>query len=226
MQTAVKDSVEQGKIRLLIVDDHPVFREGLVYSLQPHLNVEVIGEAEDVPSARMLLSKLRPDLAILDISLKKGSGIDLIRDIRALLPDLPILVFSMHDEMLYAMRCLTAGANGYLMKEAPTAKVVQAIKEILGGSVYASEFVKQQMLSDVHSRGKTSSQDPVARLSNRELEIFHLIGQAYSTKQIAKKMGISEKTVEIHRMHIKSKLMAGSFIEVVRLAVQWVEQKS
>lgn len=224
MDPITKAAAPKSKTRLFIVDDHPTLRQGVAYLIRQQPDMELIGQAEDVPTARMMLAAVHPDLVVVDLSLKQGSGFDLIREIRASWPGLPILVFSMHDEMLYAQRCMTAGANGYLMKEEPPEQIVQAIRTIIAGSVYLSEKVKQQALNVAFSKGGATLSNPIEKLTLRELEIFRLIGQACSTKQIAKRLGISVKTVELHRIHIKTKLQARSFIELVRLAVQWVEK--
>src|SRR5437773_3079080 len=192
-------------VRILIVDDHPVVREGLALQIATQPDLEVCGEAEDVPGALALLDSARPDVAIIDISLKNGNGIDLIRRIKARDADLPILVWSMYPERLYAERALRAGAKGYLHKGQATRQLLEAIRAVLAGKLYVSGELAAEVLHRVFG-GKSAEYSPMQSLSERELEAFELMGHAQTTEQIAAKMHVSPKTVETYRARIKEKL--------------------
>jgi DNA-binding NarL/FixJ family response regulator len=207
-------------IRILIVDDHPVVREGLAMQIATQPDLEVCGEAEDVPSALALLASVRPDLAIVDVSLKKGNGIDLIHRIRDRYPDVRILVWSMYPENLYAERALRAGAQGYLHKGRATRQLLEAIRAVLAGNVYVSAELAGDLLHRVVG-GKTLERAPMEMLSNRELEAFELIGQGQTTEKIAALMNVSPKTVETYRARIKEKLGLRNVTELVHRAAQW-----
>jgi DNA-binding NarL/FixJ family response regulator len=208
-------------IRILIVDDHPVVREGLAIHLATQPDLEVCGEAEDVPGALALLASARPDLAIIDVSLKKGNGIDLISRIKDRHADVRILVWSMYPENLYAERALRAGAQGYLHKGRATRQLLDAIRAVLAGSVYVSEELAGDLLHRVVG-GKTLERSPMDMLSNRELEAFELMGQGQTTEKIATLMNVSPKTVETYRARIKEKLGLRNVTELVQRAAQWV----
>ena len=212
-------------ISIFIVDDHPVFRKGLAQLLNSESDFDVCGEAEDAAAALKFLKKKLPALVIVDITLKDSSGIDLIKDIKQLFPEIQILTLSMHDEMIYAERALRAGAKGYVMKQEAPETIIKAIRHILGGNTYFSDDVTTRLFSKMaDGNRKISASSPVDLLSDRELEIFQMIGRGFSSRQIAGKLHISIKTVENHRAHIKEKLNLSSAIELVQHATLWVQK--
>ncbi|PYJ18151.1 MAG: DNA-binding response regulator [Verrucomicrobia bacterium] len=208
--------------RIVIVDDHPLFRKGLEQLIHSDSAFAVCGEANNASEAMDVIRKLNPDLAIVDLSLPGANGIELIKNIRAEFPKLPILVLSMHDESLYAFRALRAGAEGYVMKHEAMANVIQAIHEVFNGRPYLSPAMAAQVITKFAHRGSQSEADAVERLSDRELEILELIGKGNEVRQIAKLLHLSPKTVETHRAHIKEKLNLQNARQVTRFAVQWV----
>jgi DNA-binding NarL/FixJ family response regulator len=219
--TTKRPNASPAPITILIVDDHPVVREGLAMRIGMEPDLQVCGEAEDVPSALALLASVRPDLAIIDISLKKGNGIDLIASIKERLPTTRILVWSMYTEKLYAERALRAGAQGYLHKGRATSQLLDAIRAVLAGKVYVSEALANELLTRVVGGGSVE-RSLIDLLSNRELEAFELIGQGQTTEKIAALMNVSPKTVETYRARIKEKLGLKNVTELVQRAAQWV----
>jgi len=212
--------------RIVIVDDHPLFRKGLVeliHSEKKHF--AICGEADNAAEAMDLIRKLNPDLAIVDLSLPGANGIELIKNIRAEFPKLPVLVLSMHDESLYAIRTLRAGADGYVMKHEAMENVLHAVREIFNGRPYLSSVMAAQVITKFAHRQAESETDAVEGLSDRELEILELIGNGQEVHQIAKLLHISPKTVETHRAHIKDKLDLKNSREVARFALQWREAR-
>jgi DNA-binding NarL/FixJ family response regulator len=219
--TRENPEVKLPAVRVLIVDDNPVAREGLAVRLATSADVEVCGEAEDVPGALALLASTRPDVAIIDISLKNGNGLDLIRRIRDRHDAVRILVWSMYPENLYAERALRAGAQGYLNKGQATRHVLEALHAVLHGKVYVSGDLADQLLQRVVGQ-KLEERSPIDRLSDRELEAFQLIGEGMTTDSIAEKMNVSPKTVETFRARIKQKLGLTNMTELIQRAAQWV----
>jgi DNA-binding NarL/FixJ family response regulator len=209
------------KAKVLIVDDHPVVREGLAMHLATQPDLEMCGEAEDLPGALALLVSARPDVAIIDISLKHGNGIELIRRVRDGHEGVRILVWSMYPENLYAERALRAGAQGYLNKAQATRHVLDAVRAILQGKVYVSGVFADQLLQRVVGR-KAEERPAIDSLSDRELEAFQLIGEGMATEAIAQKMHVSPKTVETFRARIKEKLGIHNLTELIQRAAQWV----
>jgi DNA-binding NarL/FixJ family response regulator len=207
--------------RVLIVDDHPIVRQGLRRLIDQEEDLAVCGEAETVRDARTAIKELNPDAIIVDISLKQGDGIELVRDARAHYPTLPILVLSMHDETIYAERMLSAGANGYIMKQAASEQFLVAVRRVLEGGIYVSEAVGNSMIQKFASGGSYISSNPIDRLSNRELQILHLIGKGSSTRETAEALNLSIKTVESHRQRIKRKLNLTTGAQLVQYAVNW-----
>lgn len=207
--------------RVLIVDDHPIVRQGLRRLIDQEEDLSVCGEAETVRDARTAIKELNPDAIIVDISLKQGDGIELVRDARAHYPTLPILVLSMHDETIYAERMLSAGANGYIMKQAASEQFLVAVRRVLEGGIYVSEAVGNSMIQKFASGGSYISSNPIDRLSNRELQILHLIGKGSSTRETAEALNLSIKTVESHRQRIKRKLNLTTGAQLVQYAVNW-----
>jgi DNA-binding NarL/FixJ family response regulator len=207
--------------KVLIVDDHPVVREGLAMHLATQPDLEVCGEAEDLAGALALLASARPDVAIVDISLKNSSGIELIRRIKDRQDSVRILVWSMYPENLYAERALRAGAQGYLNKGQATHHVLDAVRSVLQGRVYVSGVITDQLLKRVIGR-KPEARSTIESLSDRELEAFQLIGEGMTTELIAEKMHVSPKTVETFRARIKEKLGISNLTELIQRAAQWV----
>ncbi len=211
------------KYRLMIVDDHPIMRSGLSQLIGDEDDLEVCGEAGGVNEALKVLEEVNPDLAIVDISLKDGNGIELIEQIRTRNSTVRILVSSMHDEYLYTDRALRAGAQGYINKQEATEKIVEAIRQVLGGKIYLSGHMAERMLHHMVGLGQTTpAQASIDSLSNRELEVFEMIGKGNATRQIAENLHLSVKTIESHRENIKKKLMLQTNQELVRRSVQWV----
>jgi len=214
--------------RILIVDDHPIFRKGIAMLLEHEPDILICGEAETAAQALGLVEHQNFDLVIADISLKDINGIELVKSLRAIKPHLPVLVLSMHDESLYAERALRAGARGYLMKQAPPDQVVSAIRQVLRGDRYLSAAANLLLLNTFVA-GKAhddSGKSSVEKLSDRELEIFELLGMGRGTSMIAHDLRLSVKTIEAHRSHIKTKLGLHTAPELVRAAVEWVTQHS
>ncbi|HEY8378820.1 MAG TPA: response regulator transcription factor [Nannocystis sp.] len=208
--------------RVVIVDDHPIFRLGLAQLLAAEPDLEVVGEAEDADAALALLRERQVDLAVIDLSLKNGSGIDLIKQIRAAWPDLKLLVLSMHDEQLFGERVLRAGAHGYLMKHVPADRIVGAVRKSLRGELAVSEQLAENMLNAMVSRPRAGT--GIENLSDRELEVFELLGRGHDTRNIAESLKISIKTVETHQSNLKLKLGAHSAHQLRRLAVLWATE--
>ncbi|PKN18496.1 MAG: DNA-binding response regulator [Deltaproteobacteria bacterium HGW-Deltaproteobacteria-6] len=213
------------KAKVMIVEDHPIFRKGLAQLINEEKDMEICGEAEDVIEAKKILVKARPDMMIVDLTLKGVSGLNLIKDFHEHLPDLPILVLSMHDESIYAERVLRAGARGYIMKQEMTDKVIVAIRHVLAGKMFFSESVVESFLGMMTGKPAASPQNPIDTLSDRELEVFTLIGKGTGRKEIGDKLHVSIKTVGTYREKIKMKLGIKSSPELVRRAVEWVQEQ-
>jgi DNA-binding NarL/FixJ family response regulator len=212
--------------RVLIVDDHPILRLGARQVIESQASLVVCGEADTVRDARAAIRDLAPDVVLADISLRQGDGIELLREIRAHHPKLPVLVFSSHDETIYAERLLAAGANGYLMKHASPDQVIAALQRVLSGGIYVSEAVSNSMLQKFASDGAYSAANPIDRLSNREVQILHMIGKGMSTREIALSLNLSVKTIESHRQRVKRKLNLGNATQLMQCAVNWFSNAS
>jgi DNA-binding NarL/FixJ family response regulator len=213
--------------RVLIVDDHPVVREGLSVQILGQPDLEVCGEAEDVAGALALLETARPDVAIVDISLKTGNGIDLIKRIAARGASVRVVVWSMYPEALYAERALRAGAMAYVHKGRATREIVEAVRSVLAGRVFLSPELSERFLGRlVGGAARAADGSPVEALSDRELEAFELMGQGLTTQQVAERMHVSPKTVETYRARIKDKLGQGNITEVIQRAVLWVAERA
>src|ERR1700732_3940026 len=208
------------KKRILVVDDHPIVRQGLALLINREPDLVVCGEAEEAMGAMHVMASARPDVLIVDISLNGPDGLDLLKNIRTTHPTLPVLVLSMHDETIYAERALRAGANGYIMKQEATEKVLVAIRRILQGEWYLSERLTNTMLHHF-AHGTLSKNSPIVGLTDRELEIFRLIGEGHSTRQIANELHLSVKTIESHQAHIQEKLALRNARELVQHAIEW-----
>ena len=208
------------KCKVFLVDDHPIVRQGLALLIDREPDLMVCGEADGATSALQAIREAPPDFVVLDISLDGPDGLELLKTLRVRYPTLPVLVLSMHDEAVYAERALRAGANGYIMKQEATDRVLTAIRHILGGDVYLSDRLTKRMLQQFVN-GSVSPRDPLAKLSDRELEVYRLIGAGHSTRQIADELHVSTKTIESYQAHIKEKLALRNARELVRHAVEW-----
>lgn len=212
------------KQQIYIVDDHPLMRKGMAMTLQSELEFEVCGQSETAEQALGEITELNPDAAVIDISLPGMNGIELIKNLLSQLPELKVLVVSRHDEELYAERAIRAGAKGYLMKLEAGDTLVTAVRQVLNGGIYLSDKIGSQMIMKMTSGKKISSSNPLEILSDRELEVFELIGKGETTNEIAQKLHVSVKTVESYRARIKDKLQLKSANDLLRRAVQWIEK--
>jgi DNA-binding NarL/FixJ family response regulator len=214
-------SVPTRKCRVLLVDDHPIIRQGLGLLIDRETDLSVCGEADGAHSAFHAIETLRPDIVVLDISLSGPDGLDVLKEIRMKTASLPVLILSMHDETIYAERAMRAGANGYIMKQEATEKVLVAIRRILQGEVYLSDRLTNTMLQQYVRRGSTAKGSPLLNLTDRELEVFRLIGVGHGTRQIADELHLSVKTIESYQAHIKEKLALRNARELVQHAIEW-----
>jgi DNA-binding NarL/FixJ family response regulator len=205
--------------RVLIVDDHPVVRQGLRHLLENADDLAICGEAETPMEARAAIDRLHPDVLVCDISLRQVDGIELVRNLRAHYPKLPILVLSALDEAIYAARMLALGVSGYIMKQASTEQFLVSLRRVLEGNIYVSEAVSNGMLSRFAGSAAHLTVDPIERLTNRELQILHMIGKGSSTREIAQLLHLSIKTIESHRQRIKRKLNLTTGVQLLRYAV-------
>jgi DNA-binding NarL/FixJ family response regulator len=215
----------RGKTRILIVDDHPIVREGLTRRINRQPDLVVCGEAGAAAEVMKAITESRPDLVIVDLTLPDKGGLELIKDIHTRHPRLPALVLSMHDEKLYAERALRAGAMGYVMKQEATEHIIEAIHCALAGQVYLSRSMSARMLGTLVAGKAQGPSSPLESLSDRELEVFQLVGKGLGTRQIAEKLHVSVKTVEAHKIRIKAKLGLESATELARHAALWVEKQ-
>lgn len=214
-----------GKTRVLLVDDHPLTRHGMKALISQQPNLEIVGEADSAPRALELVEKLKPNLAVVDITLRSTNGIELTKGMRAQSPDLQVLIVSMHDENLYAERALRAGAMGYLMKHEASEKIIAAIQRIQQGEIYLSDRIKEKMLHRFVNHKTDELVSPIDTLSDREMEVFQLIGNGYGTRLIAQQLNLSIKTIDSYREHLKLKLNLESGSELVRYAIQWMKSQ-
>jgi len=211
------------KTRVYIADDHALVRRGLAALINAEPDMEVCGEAEDCATATSDVMRLKPDVVIVDISLRTANGIELIKNIKAIDQKIHVMVLSMHDEAVYAMRVLKAGAKGYVMKQDIANKVLEGIQRIRKGQLFFSEKVTNQVLNRIGSGISADGDSPVSGLSDRELEVVNLIGSGLSTSEIASRLHVSVKTIETHRAHIKTKLNIRTATQLVQFCVRWVE---
>lgn len=217
--------MSKSKAKVFLVDDHPLVREWLTNLIHQQPDLVVCGEAETPAKAMEAIASQKPDVAIVDISLKDGSGIELIKNIRMLRTPVAVIVLSMHDESLYAERALRAGARGYIMKRETAKKVIVAIRQVLEGKMYLSERLKA-LFAEKFVEGETAAASPsIEQLSDRELEVFQMLGQGCETRQIAETLHLSIKTVQAFCARIKQKLKLGSATELLREAIRWQESQ-
>jgi len=212
---------EQRK-KVMIVDDHPLIRQGVARLVQQEQDLAICGEAEDTAEAIEAIAATRPDIVVLDITLKTSNGVELLAMLHKRFPDLPVLILSMHDEAIYAERTLRAGARGYVMKQDSPEKLIEAIRRVLAGEVYLSEAMTARVLKKIADGMPPQEPSPQDMLSARELEVFRLIGQGTATRDIADRLQVSVKTVDAHRANIKKKLDLKSGAELVQHAIKWV----
>ena len=209
------------KCKVLLVDDHPIVRQGLALLIDREADLSVCGEAEGAHTAFHLIETLKPDIVVLDISLSGPDGLDVLKEIRTKTAALPVLILSMHDESIYAERAMRAGANGYIMKQEATEKVLVAIRRILQGDVYLSDRLTNTMLQQFVRGSAPSKSSPLVNLTDRELEVFRLIGEGHGTRRIADELHLSVKTIESYQAHIKEKLALRNARELVQHAIEW-----
>lgn len=211
------------QVNVLIIDDHPIVRRGLLQTIDPEPDLHVVGQVESAAAAIDAVGDHDVDVAIVDLTLSDAGGTELIKQLKAINKELLILVFSMHDELLYAERALRAGARGYIMKQEGTDRIIDAIRLLLKGEVYLSEQMTHRMLGRMLGTKADEGQSPLAALSDRELEVFELLGGGHSTRDVAELLCVSVKTIESHRENIKRKLNLKSSAEMIRVATQWVD---
>ncbi len=217
------------KIQILIVDDHPIFRKGLIQLINEEADMEVCGEAEDVFTATKKVRQLNPDLVIADITLKDTSGLELLKFMNENEIEIPVLVLSMHDEKIFAERALKSGAKGYIMKQEMSGNVTAAVRHVLAGKIYVSEAINDRILSSLTGRGDKSApaeieKDPSAILTDRELEIFRMMGKGYRRNEIGKALNLNVNTIGTYRERIKEKLNLTSSNELMTRAILWVRE--
>jgi len=215
-----------GKTQIYLVDDHPLVRESLASLINQQPGLAVCGEAESAHRALQEITALRPDLAIVDISLKDSSGLELIKLLKARMPQLAVIVLSMHDEQLYAERCIRAGAAGYVMKRESSKQIVAAIREVLAGRMCVSGPIAAAFARKFVGGRQADGQSPVSALSDRELEVFGLLGRGLATRQVAESMNVSIKTVQAYCGRIKQKLHISTATQLLREAIHWHDQNS
>lgn len=216
-------SEADGKTRVFLVDDHPIVRQGVKLLVNQEADMEVCGDADNAQDALKAMEELKPHLAVVDLSLRNSSGLELIKDLQIRCPSVLILVLSMHDEFFYAERVLRAGARGYITKEEGTEKVVDGIRRLIRGEVYLSEKMASKMICKLVGGRPGLPQPLVDCLTDRELEVFEFIGTGLGTREIAEKLHLSTKTIESHREHIKEKLKLSSATELLKHAIQWMQ---
>src|SRR5579871_873461 len=209
------------KSRIFVVDDYPIVRQGLALMINAEDDLIVCGEAEEAQTALQAIVECKPDILIIDISLNGPDGLELVKHVRTLFPELPILILSMHDEATYAERALRVKANGYIMKQEATEKVLIAVRRILNGEIYLSERMANKILQQYMAGPVAVGQSRITELSDRELEVFRLIGDGHSTRRIAEELHLSIKTVETYQAHIKEKLLLRTGRELVQQAIFW-----
>ena len=227
MSTDKEGQAGAGKARVLLVDDHPVVRSGLAQLINEQADLCVCGEADEPSAALKAIATMKPDVAIIDLSLNKDiGGIELIKDVSVRFPKVRVLVLSMHDEMMFAERVLRSGARGYIMKGEAMSTVLTAIRRLVDGEIYLSDRMAKRMLANVANKRSEKDMLPVERLTDRELQVLELIGRGFGTSQIAEKLFLSVKTVETYRARIKEKLKLEDSGAMLQYAIQWVQSEN
>ncbi|MFP4354253.1 MAG: response regulator [Phycisphaerae bacterium] len=226
MGNGAESGTHTGTKRVLLVDDHPIVRQGLALAMQDQTDLEVCGQAESASEAIEKIAQLKPDIAVIDLALKNSSGLELIKDINARFDNVLMLVLSMRDEGFYAERVLRAGARGYVTKSEGFQTVLEAIRTVLHGKVHVSPAIADKVMNRlVEGSAKSQSDSRISTLTDRELEVFTLIGNGMPTREVAEHLHISPKTVDSHREHIKSKLDLDSATDLLKHAIQWVQMQ-
>lgn len=215
------NAAERKLVRIVLVDDHPLMREGLAEVLRREPDLQVCGEAEDRAQALDVIKKIKPDLAIVDLALKNSHGLELIKDLTTLYPKLRTLVVSMHDEFVNAERAIRAGASGYITKQEAATKILQAVRCVLAGEVYLSERAALQIATKTAGRARSGSGLTVDGLTDRELQVFERVGRGLSTRQIAEQLHLDVSTIETYRARIKEKLRLRDALELLQCAIRW-----
>lgn len=225
-QAASKAKLAPERKKVLLIDDHPMMRAGLAQLINRQVDMIVCAEAGQPSEVFDLISEYRPDLILTDLTMPGRGGLEFIKDLIAMQPDLPILVNSMHDEVIYAERCLRAGARGYIMKESGSENLLAALRRIIAGQTYVSQGVSESILGNLSAKKPRGSDSPIQALSDREFEVFQLVGLGKSTREIAEQLHLSPKTVDVHRSHIREKLGLKDVTALVRYAVRWLETQN
>lgn len=207
--------------KIVIIDDHPIVRQGFRQIIEQDADYQVIGEAEDAFTAMELIEETQPDMALIDLSLKNSNGLELIKDLQLAKSTVKILVVSLHEESLYAERALRAGARGFIMKAEATENILVAVRTVAQGGIYLSEKMHSRMLERMTGTAKPGNHNPLEVLSDREFEVFQLIGDGFKTKAIAEKLNLSIKTIETYKSHLKTKLDARDSVELLQIALEW-----
>ncbi|MDT8302934.1 MAG: response regulator transcription factor [Sedimentisphaerales bacterium] len=220
-----QDNTNENKTQVLLVDDHPVVRDGLTTIINHERDLNVCGEADDAYEALKAAAELKPDIVVVDISLKNSDGIELTKTIKSKYPKLSVVVLSVHDESVYAERALLAGAKAYLMKDAVSENIVKAIRTVLSGEIYVSNTISKKFLHKIAGDKTDTTKTTIENLSDREFEVFRLIGEGYKPSQIAKKLHLSVKTIETYRGRLKEKLNLNSAIEILQYAIKWAKSQ-
>jgi DNA-binding NarL/FixJ family response regulator len=219
------EPVHLAECRVILVDDHPVTCQGVAALLNQHANIRVVGQARTAAAGLELVEKFDPHVAVVDVSLNGTSGIEFVKNALAMRPRLRVLMMSMYDELLYAPRAFRAGARGYIMKHEASEKVVAAVRQIMEGKAYISERLKENLAERVLVSRSHEVEDPVEQLSDREMEVFELIGDGYTTRQIAKRLNLSVKTIDSYREHLKLKLHVDDAPDLLQHAIRWTKTK-
>jgi len=220
------DKTNEKRIQVLIVDDHPVVRDGLTTIINHEQDLNVCGEAEDAYQALKAITESKPDVVIVDVFLKNSDGIELTKSIKAQNPELLVIVLSVHDESVYAERALRAGARAYLMKDAASENIIKAIRTVLNGEIYVSNEISKKFLHKIAGDKAGKTKTPIENLSDRELEIFRLIGEGFKASQIAKQLHLSVKTIETYRLRMKEKLNLPNAAELLQYSIKWAKSQN
>ena len=220
-QNIARQKGTMGRIQVIVVDDHPAIREAIADIISDKMGIELVGEASNADDAFQIIEKLKPDVAIIDISLEDAHGLDLVQNVKAQYPEIQVIVFSMYDESVYAERAIRAGASGYLMKSEPTQSVVEAIRSVIQGEVYLSRRMASRMLSKIANGRSSGPGFAIDQLTDREMAVFQMLGEGFSVQEITDRLNLSRKTVETYRRRVKEKLDFETVAELLQYAVQW-----